>query len=176
MVQGGLAVAFGQDSPLFIVAYSDWSAGEIGTIYQACNWSYLGHRPTREWRGPDGRRYDINTPAVRAVSGFARRHNKELRATKEDIQRQKDAMVAEGYVLVDGPTRGRYATVAGKNGRKRRGMAALLAKHRRPYPKRAGDASRGDALASGQRGGFDSRRPLQLAMVQGEGDAGGEAS
>ena len=28
-------------------AYSDWDAGEIGTIYQACNWTYLGQAPGR---------------------------------------------------------------------------------------------------------------------------------
>jgi hypothetical protein len=28
-------------------AYSDWEAGEIGTIYQACNWVYLGQAPGR---------------------------------------------------------------------------------------------------------------------------------
>lgn len=28
-------------------AYSDEEAGEIGTIYQACNWLYLGHGTTR---------------------------------------------------------------------------------------------------------------------------------
>ena len=28
-------------------AYSDWEAGEIGTIYQACNWIYLGQAPGR---------------------------------------------------------------------------------------------------------------------------------
>ena len=40
-------------------AYSDPEAGEIGTVYQACNWIYLGigpgHGPTRErWTTPDG--------------------------------------------------------------------------------------------------------------------------
>ena len=28
-------------------AYSDWEAGEIGTIYQACNWIYQGISPGR---------------------------------------------------------------------------------------------------------------------------------
>jgi hypothetical protein len=28
-------------------AYSDMQAGEIGTVYQACNWSYIGQSPDR---------------------------------------------------------------------------------------------------------------------------------
>jgi hypothetical protein len=41
-------------------AYSDIEAGEIGTIYQACNWYYIGQSPGRQsnWRfqyiRPDG--------------------------------------------------------------------------------------------------------------------------
>ncbi len=42
-------------------AYSDEEAGEIGTVYQACNWHYLGKgngrggRPHRRWRTPEGK-------------------------------------------------------------------------------------------------------------------------
>jgi len=46
-------------------AYSDREAGEIGTVYQACNWIYLGQgagRPGNSWRffytSPDGKGYN----------------------------------------------------------------------------------------------------------------------
>lgn len=39
-----------------VVAYSDTDAGEIGTIYQACNWIYIGPgKANSEWVSPRGR-------------------------------------------------------------------------------------------------------------------------
>ena len=48
-----------------VSAYADPAAGEIGTVYQACNWLYLGQGLGRgsnalvprleQWRAPDGR-------------------------------------------------------------------------------------------------------------------------
>jgi hypothetical protein len=137
LVSRSCKLLFGKGEPIIVVAYSDWSAGEIGTIYQACGWSYLGHSKTKEYLGPYGKRYDTNTPAVRACTGFARRENPDLRASKEDIEAEKSKMLAEGYRLVDGPIRGRYATAVGKSWSAVDLLKNVLIQHSKPYPKRA---------------------------------------
>lgn len=46
------------------IAYSDPNAGEIGTIYQACNWTCVGQSsPTTQWVAPNGRIYDMKHPS-----------------------------------------------------------------------------------------------------------------
>lgn len=46
-----------------IIAYADSEAGEIGTIYQACNWFYVGKTSgKRRWISPSGREYDERLP------------------------------------------------------------------------------------------------------------------
>jgi hypothetical protein len=138
LVNGSCRLLFGKNSnPIVVVAYSDWDAGEVGTIYQACGWIYLGHRKTIEWRDSDGKRYDINTPAVRCVTGFQRRNNPTLKATKEMIESEKLKMYSEGFVLVDGAIRGRYVSVWGTNSREKRNLINLLQEKSKPYPKRS---------------------------------------
>jgi len=136
LIQNSLKMLYKNKEPRYVVAFSDWDAGEIGTLYQACNWTYLGHKNTREWIDKNGKRYDINTPAVRAVSGFARKNNKELRATKQQRKQAEEKMVKDGYKLVDGAVRGKYATITGKKNKKYREMKRLLLKNAKPYPKR----------------------------------------
>ena len=136
LIQNSLKMLYGKDEPRYVVAFSDWDAGEIGTLYQACNWTYLGHKNTKEWVDRDGKRYDINTPAVRAVSGFARKNNKDLKATKEQRKVQEEKMIKEGYKLVSGAVRGKYATIIGKKNKTYRDMVKLLNNNKKPYPKR----------------------------------------
>lgn len=46
------------------IAYSDTDAGEIGTIYQASNWVYIGlGASTKQWVSPDGRIMDQKLPS-----------------------------------------------------------------------------------------------------------------
>ena len=45
-------------------------------------------------------------------------------------------MINDGYKLVDGPTRGKYATIVGNKNKKYREMVKLLKKNSKPYPKR----------------------------------------
>lgn len=56
---------FKRDKPdaKLMLAYSDSDAGEIGTIYQACNWIYIGKgASTRQWIATNGRVYDQKLP------------------------------------------------------------------------------------------------------------------
>ena len=136
LIQKSLKLLFSNKDPLYVVAFSDWKAGEIGTIYQACNWTYLGHYNSKEWIDKNGKRYDINTPSVRAVTGFQRKSNPELRATKEQIAQEKKKMIDSGYKLVSAPPRGKYATIVGSKNKVYRDMSKLLKKNSKPYPKR----------------------------------------
>lgn len=46
-----------------VIAYSDTDAGEIGTIYQACNWICVGRgSSTQQYINPAGRVYDQKRP------------------------------------------------------------------------------------------------------------------
>jgi hypothetical protein len=68
-------------------AYSDIEAGEVGTIYQACNWLYLGQAPGRsgKWRyqytNPQGERVTSRTfrrlGLQWPVEGWTRRRHEE---------------------------------------------------------------------------------------------------
>ena len=136
LIQNSLKLLYGNKEPIYVVAFSDWNAGEVGTLYQACNWTYLGHKPTKEWEDKGGKRYDIKTPSVRAVSGFSRKLNKDLRATKEQRLKQQKKMIKQGYKLVDGAIRGKYANIVGNKNKTYREMAKLLNKNKKPYPKR----------------------------------------
>ena len=82
------------------------------------------------------KRYDINTPTVRAVTGFQRKNNPELKASKEQRKLEEQKMIDNGYKLIQGPTRGKYATVVGKKNKTYREMVKLLKKNSKPYPKR----------------------------------------
>jgi hypothetical protein len=136
LIQKSIKLLFGKEEPKYLVAFTDSKAGEIGTIYQACGWVYLGSKKTKEWIDSNGKRYDINTPSVRAVSGFARKNNKDLKATKEQRQKQIEKMLNEGYKLAEGPIRGKYATVIGSKNKIYRQMLKKILKKSKPYPKR----------------------------------------
>lgn len=47
-----------------LAAYADSDAGEIGTIYQACGWHYVGRSSAtlKQWVAPNGRVYDTMKP------------------------------------------------------------------------------------------------------------------
>ena len=136
LIQKSIKLLFGNSEPKYVVAFTDSKAREIGTIYQACGWIYLGSKKTKEWMDSNGKRYDINTPSVRAVSGFARKNNKDLKATKQQRQEQIQKMLNEGYKLVEGPMRGKYVTITGLKNKVYRKMVKKISKHSKPYPKR----------------------------------------
>lgn len=60
-----------QSSARLAIAYADTDAGEIGTVYQAANWTCVGFgSSTRQWIAPNGRIYDQKLPSnLRARDG-----------------------------------------------------------------------------------------------------------
>lgn len=135
LISRAIKLLYGNGDPIFVCGFSDWRAGEIGTIYQACNWFYLGHKKTHEWIDPDGNRRDASFHKIRVVSGS--RHRKTGRtATKEEYTAEKNRMLQEGWTIETGIRRGRYATVAGSRGKQYRKMRGLLKEISKDYPKR----------------------------------------
>jgi hypothetical protein len=114
-------------------AYADPEAGEIGTVYQATNWLYIGQgvgrtpgRLREDWRLPDGRE----------LSGRSLRHRKMKRT---------DAL-ALGWTPVYKHPKHKYVTFQGS-----RTERAVLTKALRypplPYPKRATSDADLDVIA-----------------------------
>jgi hypothetical protein len=102
-------------------AYSDPAAGEIGTIYQACNWIYLGvgpgHGATRErWKRPDGK--SVSSRVLRARGLGA-----------------KEALAA-GWSKEKVPARGKYVWFEGDS-RMKKVYRGLLVHPVVSYPKRS---------------------------------------
>jgi len=148
------------DDPTFVVAFSDWEAGEVGTVYQASGWVYLGHRPSLEWASPSGERKDASFHKVRVVSG-SRHRRTGATATREQYDATARDMLDNGWSFRR-VIRGKYATVAGRRGRERRHLEALLAEQAKDYPRRAGGVNGARASHTSEEGGVRSpdRAPL----------------
>lgn len=120
--------------PRFVIAYSDWEAGEIGTVYQASNWTYLGHTYKYEWRDPKGKRYDEKhhrNLAMREDSEYFKKH-KKLRP--EVPKRIREQMIADGWKR-NKTCRGRYATVIGYKDKEKKRLLKILEENKVNYPK-----------------------------------------
>lgn len=106
-----------------VIAYSDTDAGEIGTIYQACNWTCVGRgSSTRQWIDPrNGRVYDQKHPtSLKDRFGGTRAYwAKRLRS--------------EGWVEQQSNPKFRYVCVLDK---KNKQLARIVKSKQTPYPKR----------------------------------------
>lgn len=113
------------------VAYSDPEAGEIGTIYQACNFLYCGTtNPTQKFRRPDGKIYDS-----KQVSNLRRDHRGGTSKYKRSRAEQKKLMLEQGYEFFRGTPKHRYVAIYGDR-RIKRVLGAALQWEVLPYPKR----------------------------------------
>lgn len=103
-------------------AYADPEAGEIGTVYQACNWLYIGQgvgrtpgRLREDWRLPDGRTVSSRTLRHRGLKrpealslGWQpiKRHPKHKYVHFEGSRRQQaDLLKALRYPVLPYPKR-----------------------------------------------------------------------
>lgn len=116
-----------------VIAYSDADAGEIGTIYQACGWTYIGRstgvvRPDMELIAPNGRvinRMMLASVAKRRGGGIAHLR-RELRAA--------------GWREQASSPKHRYVCVVDKSNK---ALVARIAAMSLPYPKREQKADSG---------------------------------
>jgi hypothetical protein len=122
-----------------MIAYADTDAGEIGTIYQACNWTYIGRgSSTKQWVSPGGVVRDQLHPF-----NLARREG-GTRAGWVDRLRKS------GWSEQASNPKHRYAYVLDKSDA---ALVARVARMRRPYPKRAGSVDSGTSANHAGGGG-----------------------
>ena len=106
-----------------MIAYADSDAGEVGTIYQACNWVYIGRSGwVPQYVAPNGRVYDC-----RIVSDLAKRSG------GVPWVQQRDAMVRRGWIEQRSNPKHRYVVLLD---RKDRALRDTVEAMRQPYPKR----------------------------------------
>lgn len=132
-----------------IIAYSDSDAGEIGTIYQAAGWTYIGKgSSTQQWISPQGRVYDQMLPRDIARSkGLERKYVvKYLRA--------------RGWTEQASNAKGRYVCVLDK---KDKALRALVEGMAQPYPKRDRGETDSAAYTNTQTGGASPTLSLNLS-------------
>jgi len=105
-------------------AYADPSAGELGTVYQACNWLYLGQNVGR--RAGSGMRNIVIDPNGREYSTRGLRH----RGWKiEDIKHWP------GWRIEKRPAKRKYCQLIGSRSELKK-LRAALRYPPLPYPKR----------------------------------------
>ncbi len=114
------------------IAYSDPDAGEIGTVYQACNWIYCGMTSaTEKFETPSGEVKD-----GRLVSAYTRdRRNGTMkyRCTRAE---QKQQMLGQGYRFFKGNPKHRYVHIVARSRREEKQIRSSLQWAVKPYPKR----------------------------------------
>jgi len=81
-------------------AYADESAGELGSVYQACSWHYLGRGLGR---APGRARENFRRPDGSIVSERA------LRA----LYLSKREVLADGWLVIKVPSKHKYVTFVG---------------------------------------------------------------
>jgi len=114
---------------LLVLAYSDSDAGEIGTIYQACNWVYIG-------KGGSTTQYVSRKNRVmdqKIVHDVSKQNN----VSRKEVE---DALLKSGWRKQKSNPKGRYAFTLNVDLKNR------LEQMRKPYPKRPTSID-SDALA-----------------------------
>lgn len=124
-------MARGKNYNLFI-GYSDFQAGEIGTVYQASNWLYCGMTsPTEKFRTPSGEVKD-----ARLISAYSRDRIGGTLKYKRSRAEQKQMMMEEGHEFFrEENGKHRYVGIYGDR-RIKRILRKALRWEILPYPKR----------------------------------------
>ncbi len=103
-------------------AYADEDAGEIGVVYQACNWFYIGRGCGRE---PGRLREDFITPFGQRVSGRSLRRRKL----------KKLQVLQQGWQVIYSSPKHKYIWFEGTK-RERAALRGLCRYPFQPYPRR----------------------------------------
>lgn len=117
-----------------VTAYSDPDAGEVGTIYQACNWLYIGFGTGKEDAGYG--RWDSRMVGEQDwMSSRARRSWLKARGWADTAIWWKLARVHPSWEFRQSSRKARYVTFCGPRKEARAARAALLFPVL-PYPRR----------------------------------------
>jgi adenine modification enzyme len=132
-----------------IVAYSDPAGGEVGTIYQACNFRYTGMTSgSQRYRDPDGKVHN-----TRQIHGLTRdRRNGGLNYTRTRAE-QRRLLVEQGCTFEKEGGKHRYVFFAGDRRTKRLLRNALRWKVITEHPRRGNNAESDEAVDELAKGG-----------------------
>lgn len=120
------------------LSYADPEAGEIGTVYQACGWTYTGMTsPTEKFKTPSGKVKD-----ARLVSAYTRDRRNGTLTYKRTRAEQKRLMLQQGYEFFSGHAKHRYVGIYGRDQTHTRELKKLLRYEPLDYPKRDRDQER----------------------------------
>jgi hypothetical protein len=128
-----------------VYAYSDADAGEIGTIYQACNWTYIGQGVGRALM-PDGtprpRRYyrHMEWPNTRDSISSRAFYSRGLTMEndvgfREDVPDVMELDENKPWIMTEHVAKHKYVQFVGDKATRRKWLRALRYP-RLPYPKR----------------------------------------
>jgi hypothetical protein len=138
-----------------IVAYADEQAGEIGTVYQATNWVYLGKGiESKRIISPTGHTYDLPllTKDIRERSGHLFSHT--------EIEKK---LLSERWKLLSPNPKHRYCFILA-DGSDREKIFSKIQTKIKPYPKRCGSGVNSSTSTSQvEGGGANPTEPLQLS-------------
>ena len=132
-----------------IVAYSDPAGGEVGTIYQACNFLYTGMtKGTGSFIDPDGKRHN-----ARQIHGLTRdRRNGQLNYTRTRAE-QKKILLKQGCKFERVGGKHRYVHFARDRRTKRLLRNALKWNVITEHPRRSNNAESDEAVDELAKGG-----------------------
>jgi hypothetical protein len=136
------------------VSFVDSEAGEIGTIYQAAGWRFLGWKQAKRWQAPNGRTYNLSHH--RNLAWNRRPRGSGTSVELADVKKMKAELLRAGWKIVTTGERGRYATVLRPSSKSGREFSRLIDKHAKPYPKRAVQESRADSPGIHREGAVQS--------------------
>jgi len=110
-----------------IVAFSDSDAGEIGTVYQASNWFYIGKSDSGwfQWVSPKGKIWSSNSLTKR---------RSQFGVKCKDIEEE---LLKAGWKKQISNPKGRYIFLVDNKDQR---LKKLLENIKQPYPKRAKQA------------------------------------
>lgn len=137
-----------------IIAYSDTDAGEIGTIYQACNWICIGRgSSTTQYINSAGKVYDQKLPYY-----LSKKHG----GTRAYWHGR---LIKEGWTTQKSNPKFRYVFILDEKDKRLRN---LVMSKKTAYPKRpnAAVAHVGELPQFHEEGTFDSIPPLQSTENQ----------
>ena len=112
-------------------AYSDESAGEIGTVYQACNWYYLG-----KMAGGGSQIKFIKPNGEKVTSRHIIKYAKKIDKTCNDVTTAREILIKCGWTIDRTKPKAKYAWIGG-NKYERMNLLKNLKYEIKPYPKRA---------------------------------------
>lgn len=158
LISDACRMMFRDHGKSIFIAYSDPSAGEIGTVYQASGWMYCGMTSATE-------KFDLGDGKIRdarLVHAYTRDRTGGTLKYKRSRAEQKKLMVENGARFFKGNAKHRYLKIVADKKTRREILRDLLMPTL-PYPKR--QSSEANAVETTTGAGFDPQMTLHNKLA-----------